>query len=91
MGAREGAKKVRKKGFTRRRGGAERTRLARYAAFAVASGADPEMAGKARAGVAAHLDLRSPEDDAAVLREAGISEVTMFYAAHKHVTRGGGR
>lgn len=67
--------------ITRRRGGAERRRLARYAAFAVASGADPEMAGKARAGGAAHLDLRSPEDDAAVLREAGFWEVTMFYAA----------
>ena len=55
--------------------------LSRYAAFAVASGADPEMAEKARAGVAAHLDLLSPEEDEAVLREAGFSDVTPFYAA----------
>jgi tRNA (cmo5U34)-methyltransferase len=55
--------------------------LSRYAAYAVASGADPEMAEKARAGVAAHLDLLTPEEDEAVLREAGFSEVTPFYAA----------
>lgn len=55
--------------------------LSRYAAFAVASGADPEMAEKARAGVAAHLDLLSPEEDEAVLREAGFRDVTPFYAA----------
>ncbi|MEP2830273.1 class I SAM-dependent methyltransferase [Parvibaculum sp.] len=55
--------------------------LSRYAAFAIASGADPEMAEKARAGVAAHLDLLSPEEDEAVLREAGFRDVTPFYAA----------
>ncbi|ABS62592.1 Methyltransferase type 12 [Parvibaculum lavamentivorans DS-1] len=55
--------------------------LSRYAAYAVAAGADPEMAEKARAGVAAHLDLLTPEEDEAVLREAGFSDVAMFYAA----------
>lgn len=55
--------------------------LSRYAAYAVAAGADPEMAEKARAGVAAHLDLLTPEEDEAVLREAGFSGVAMFYAA----------
>lgn len=55
--------------------------LSRYAAYAVAAGADPEMAEKARTGVAAHLDLLSPEEDEAVLREAGFSDVAMFYAA----------
>lgn len=55
--------------------------LARYAAFAVASGAAPEQAEKARAGIAAHLDLMSPEEDEALMREAGFSGVTMFYAA----------
>ncbi|MEQ8267703.1 MAG: methyltransferase domain-containing protein [Parvibaculum sp.] len=55
--------------------------LSRYAAYAVASGADPAMAETARAGVAAHLDLLSPEEDEAVLREAGFSGVAMFYAA----------
>lgn len=55
--------------------------LARYAAYAVASGADPAMAETARAGVAAHLDLLTPEEDEAVLHEAGFSEVTPFYVA----------
>ena len=55
--------------------------LSRYAAYAVASGADPEIAKKARAGIAAHLDLLSPEEDEAVLREAGFKDVTPFYAA----------
>ncbi len=31
--------------------------------------------------VAAHLDVLTPEDDEAVLREAGFSEVPPFYAA----------
>lgn len=63
-------------------GEGERARwLARYAAFAVASGADPDQTEKARAAVAAHLNLLSPEDDEAVLREAGFSDVSPFYAA----------
>lgn len=57
------------------------TWLSRYAAFAVASGVEPEQAEGARAAVAATLDLLSPEDDEAVLREAGFSDVAMFYAA----------
>lgn len=36
---------------------------------------------RARAMVAAHLDVLTPEDDEAVLREAGFSEVPPFYAA----------
>lgn len=63
-------------------GEGERARwLARYAAFAVASGADPDQTEKARAAVAAHLNLLDPEDDEAVLREAGFSDVSPFYAA----------
>ena len=61
--------------------GERRRWLSRYAAFAIASGADPEMAENARAAVEAHLSLLAPDDDAAVLREAGFSEVTLFYAA----------
>ncbi len=57
------------------------TWLSRYAAFAVASGVEPGQAEGARAAVAAALDLLSPEDDEAVLREAGFSDVAMFYAA----------
>jgi tRNA (cmo5U34)-methyltransferase len=55
--------------------------LSRYAAFAVASGADPVQAEGARAAVAARLNALSPEEDEAVLREAGFSEVTAFYTA----------
>ncbi|MGA0596237.1 class I SAM-dependent methyltransferase [Enterovirga sp. CN4-39] len=55
--------------------------LRRYADFAVASGADPAQAENARAAVSAHLNILEPEHDAAILREAGFSDVTPFYAA----------
>jgi tRNA (cmo5U34)-methyltransferase len=55
--------------------------LSRYAGFAIASGMDPDQAHKARTAVAAHLDLLSPEEDEAVLREAGFSDVSLFYTA----------
>ena len=55
--------------------------LSRYAAFATASGVDPDLAQGARAAVAAHLNLLSPEHDAAILRDAGFSHVSLFYAA----------
>ena len=55
--------------------------LSRYAAFATASGADPAQAEGARAAVEAHLNMLSPEQDEAVLREAGFSDVSLFYAA----------
>ena len=55
--------------------------LSRYAAFAVAAGADPDLARKARDAVAAHLDLLSPEEDETVLRDAGFTDVSLFYAA----------
>ena len=60
----------------------ERARwLSRYAAYAIASGADPDLTNKARAAVEAHLSLLSPEQDAQVLREAGFRDVELFYAA----------
>ena len=55
--------------------------LSRYAAFATASGADPDHARRARAAVEAHLDLLSPEQDEAILYGADFSEVRLFYAA----------
>jgi tRNA (cmo5U34)-methyltransferase len=55
--------------------------LSRYAAFALGSGADPAQAEKMRGAVAAHLSLLDPEDDEAILRDAGFSDVRMFYAA----------
>ena len=63
-------------------GGDERALwLSRYAAFAVASGADPALAQKARAAVAAHLNVFTPEQDEKILRDAGFSDVSLFYAA----------
>lgn len=55
--------------------------LSRYAAFAIASGADPDEANRARAAVDARLNMFSPEQDEAILREAGFSGVTPFFAA----------
>jgi tRNA (cmo5U34)-methyltransferase len=62
--------------------GAERGRwLSRYAAYAVAAGADPTLANNARAAVDASLNLLTPEQDAQILREAGFHDVELFYAA----------
>lgn len=55
--------------------------LKRYAAFALGSGADPAQTEKMRAAVEAHLSLLDPEDDEAILRDAGFSNVSLFYAA----------
>ncbi len=55
--------------------------LSRYAAYAVASGADPAQVEQARAAVAASLVLLRPHEDEACLRDAGFRDVEMFYAA----------
>ncbi|KPH81645.1 class I SAM-dependent methyltransferase [Bosea vaviloviae] len=57
------------------------TWLSRYAAYAVAAGASPEQAASARVAVDGHLDLLDPGEDEAILRDAGFSDVAMFYAA----------
>ena len=53
--------------------------LSRYAAFQVASGMAPEMADRGRAKVTAELAVLTPQEDEAVLREAGFGDVRMFY------------
>ena len=55
--------------------------LARYEAYAVASGAERAQAVQARAAVAAHLHTLDPEADAAIIRAAGFREVDLFFAA----------
>lgn len=55
--------------------------LSRYAAFALSSGADPDEVARARAAVAASTTMLSPEDDEAVLAQAGFKDVALFYAA----------
>lgn len=55
--------------------------LSRYAAFAVVSGVDREVAEGARTTVAAMLSTLSPEHDEALMAEAGFGNITPFYAA----------
>jgi len=55
--------------------------LSRYAAYALASGADPAQIEQARAAVSASLALLTPQEDEECLRDAGFSDVEMFYAA----------
>lgn len=54
--------------------------LSRYAAFVVASGVDPDNAANARAAIDTQLTILTPEQDEAILREAGFSNVSLFYA-----------
>lgn len=55
--------------------------LDRYAAFAVASGFDPEQARSAREAVASSVRMLSPDEDEAILRAGGFKDVTPFFAA----------
>jgi tRNA (cmo5U34)-methyltransferase len=61
--------------------GARAMWLSRYAAFSVASGVDPSLAESARANVDAKLQAITPEQDQAILEEAGFRDVALFYAA----------
>jgi len=62
-------------------GGARAQWLSRYAAFALASGAEAEQVEKMCATVDAHVPMLTPEQDEAILREAGFTNVELFYAA----------
>jgi tRNA (cmo5U34)-methyltransferase len=55
--------------------------LDRYRDFAVLGGAEPRSAEDWRRAVDDQLTLLSPEQDEELLREAGFSKVTTFYAA----------
>jgi tRNA (cmo5U34)-methyltransferase len=54
--------------------------LARYAAFAIASGVPAANAGNAIEAIGTRLPILSPEEDEALLREAGFGTVELFYA-----------
>lgn len=54
--------------------------LSRYAAFATASGVEPEQAQSAAAAIDARLTILTPEQDEAILRDAGFTDVSQFYA-----------
>lgn len=51
--------------------------IARHVAF---GGTDPANAESARQAIATKLSILSPEEDEALLREAGFSNVSLFYA-----------
>ncbi|MGY3484363.1 hypothetical protein ACVW1C_002246 [Bradyrhizobium sp. USDA 4011] len=55
--------------------------LSRYVAFAIASGVDTERAQAMRGIIEANLNMLNPEQDEAILREAGFSNICQFYAA----------
>ncbi|MFN4275306.1 MAG: class I SAM-dependent methyltransferase [Ferrovibrio sp.] len=55
--------------------------LSRYGAFAREAGADSAQVEKMIATLDAHLPMLAPEQDEAILRDAGFSDITMFYAA----------
>lgn len=67
--------------FSFPQGEQERARwLARYAAFATASGIEREHALAASTGIGDILPILAPEQDEALLREAGFADVSLFYA-----------
>jgi tRNA (cmo5U34)-methyltransferase len=55
--------------------------LARYAAFAIASGAPLASAESAIATINERLPILTPDHDEALLRKAGFTDVALFYAA----------
>lgn len=54
--------------------------LARYAAFAASSGIDPEQAKAGAITISERLHILTPEEDEALLTQAGFSNVRLFYA-----------
>ncbi|MCC9654552.1 class I SAM-dependent methyltransferase [Rhodopirellula halodulae] len=61
-------------------GGARSVWLSRYAAYVTSSGVDPAKAAGAREAIDSHLTILDPEQDESLLREAGFSDVSLFYA-----------
>jgi tRNA (cmo5U34)-methyltransferase len=55
--------------------------LSRHAAFLIASGLDPDKAANARVAIDKQTNILAPAQDEAILREAGFSHVSLFYAA----------
>lgn len=53
--------------------------LSRYSAFLAASGVEPDKAAAARAAIDERLSILAPEQDEAILRNAGFSDPTLFY------------
>jgi tRNA (cmo5U34)-methyltransferase len=59
----------------------ERARwFSRYVSFALAAGVDAERAANARSVMEAQLPILAPEQDEAILRESGFTNLSLFYA-----------
>lgn len=56
------------------------TWLARYAAYGVVSGFPADRMAKTIGAIRARLPVLSPEEDEALMREAGFGDVSLFYA-----------
>ena len=54
--------------------------IARHVAFGLSNGADPAHAESARQAIGSRLTILSPEEEEAMLRQAGFSGVSLFYA-----------
>jgi tRNA (cmo5U34)-methyltransferase len=54
--------------------------LSRHVAFLTASGLESDQAERARSAIDEHLHILTPEQDEKVLRDAGFSNVSLFYA-----------
>jgi tRNA (cmo5U34)-methyltransferase len=61
-------------------GGQKTQWLTRYAAFAAASGVPASNAERAIAAIGERLPVLSPDQDEALLKDAGFSDVALFYA-----------
>lgn len=53
--------------------------LSRCAEFAISSGVDPEQARTSAKAIATKLPILSPEQDEELMRQAGFSDVSIFY------------
>lgn len=53
----------------------------RHMAFAISNGFDPDQAERGRVAILSRLPILAPEDDEALLRQAGFGDVSLFYTA----------
>ncbi|MFI4874462.1 MAG: class I SAM-dependent methyltransferase [Blastopirellula sp. JB062] len=60
--------------------GARDAWLSRYAAYVVSSGVEPEKASQAQKAIDSYLTILDPTQEESLLREAGFSDVNLFYA-----------
>lgn len=54
--------------------------IERHVAYGLSSGSEPADAERARHAISSGLTILSPEEDAAMLRHAGFSHASLFYA-----------